>query len=78
MTEPIKLPTQQLKDSEALGRMVDGLVERYKAGDIRSGFVLFFDKSNLPHMSVACTTLSDESYAIALLQERLMRLLRVE
>lgn len=69
------LPTQPVKDAEAIERMVNGLVERHKAGDIRCGFVLFFDKENLPHMSIANTTLSDEAYAIALLQERLMRML---
>ena len=79
MNEQIKqLPTQKVKDSEALERMVNGLVERHKAGEVRSGFVLYFDISGLPHMSVANTTLADESYAIALLQERLMRLLRTD
>ncbi len=69
------LPTQPAKDAEALERMVTGLVERHKAGQIRCGLVLFFDRDGIPHMSVANTTLADESYAIALMQERLMRLL---
>lgn len=76
MAEPTTLPTQRVKDEESLERMVNGLVERHQEGIIRCGLVLFFDHKGVPHMLVANTTLADESYAVALLQERLMRLLR--
>jgi hypothetical protein len=73
MSEISKLPTQAAKDSEAIDRMVDGLIERRT--QIRSGIVVFFDHQGIPHLSAANTTLADESYMVALMQERLMRLL---
>lgn len=69
------LPTKPVRDAQALDRMVEGLIERHKAGQIRCGWVFFFDRENIPHFAAANTTLSDEAYMIAIMQERMMRLL---
>jgi hypothetical protein len=73
MNPVTQLPTQPVKDAESINRMIDGLVAAKP--NMRAGVCLYFDLQGFPHISYANTTLSDESYMIALMQERLMRLL---
>jgi hypothetical protein len=67
------IPTQLAKDAVALERLVGGLTEAHRTGKIRSAVVIYFDPDNHPHLAAANTTLAEESYIIALLQERLLR-----
>jgi hypothetical protein len=64
--------TPLTEDAQALERLVEGLVKRYKAGEIRSAILICYTQEHQPLTSCANTTLSDEAYAIQLLQARLM------
>lgn len=74
MNSVTTIPTEKAQDAVALERLVNGLVERHRAGNIRSAIVVYFDTEERPHTCYANTTIADESYATHLLQERVMRL----
>lgn len=67
--------TPLTEDALALEKLVNGLVEAWKAGKIRAAVVLYYDQDSLPHASFANTTLSDEAYVIQLLQARMTQTL---
>ena len=72
MSNVRSIRTALVEDAEALDRLVNGLVERHKNGDLRSALLITYSKEHIPATCFANTTLADEAYAIALMQTRLI------